>query len=90
MNDVEHLKVKKEFAWNVGLYLVALAMLLVGWQLGLILLSKNLTVPQSLQVMALSTTFPAFLLIVAWKRISQETIGVILAALVGFAFGKFV
>jgi hypothetical protein len=39
--------------------------------------------------MALSTAIPAFVLMVAWNRLSPETVGVIIASVIGFALGKF-
>jgi hypothetical protein len=90
MDDTEYLKVKKDLLWNIGMYLVAFAMLAIGWHFGLRLLDKGESFKESLQIMTLATVIPAFFLMVAWNRLSQETVGVILATVLGFALGKIV
>ena len=90
MSDVEYLKVKKDFAWNIGLYTITFVMLLVGWHFGITLIHEhNPSIGESLKITALATAIPAFVLTTAWNRLSPETVGVILASVIGFAFGKF-
>jgi hypothetical protein len=90
MTDVEYLSAKKDFWWNVGLSVIAFAMLLAGWHFGITLIREhNPTIADSLKIMALATAIPAFVLMVAWNRLSPETVGVILASVIGFALGKF-
>ena len=90
MTDAESLKIKKDFAWNMGLYVSALAMLFVEWHLAVTLLRDlKPTLKDVLQVMTAATIIPGFLLMTAWNRITQETIGLILGAIIGFALGKF-
>lgn len=56
---------------------------------GLRLIHEGQPLKESLQIITLATGIPAFLLMAAWNRLSQETIGVILAGVIGFALGKF-
>ena len=88
MSDAEYLKMKKDFAWNIAMYLIVLAMLIVGSSFGYRLIHEGQPLKESLQIMTLVIAIPAFVLMVAWNRVSQETVGVILATVLGFALGK--
>jgi hypothetical protein len=89
MNDAEHSKARNEFARNVGASFLVFLMLIINWHLGFRLIHQGQPLKDSLQIMTLATAFPAFVITVVWNRISRETIGMIIAAVLGFALGKF-
>ena len=87
-NDKKILAIK-DLVWVVLSFLFAFGLLGAGWSLGGKLIHDSQPIKESLQVIATITAIPAFLLMATYNRISQETIGVIIGAMIGFALGKF-
>lgn len=86
--DAESLKVKKDFVWNILLYAFAAFLLFVGWNISGRLIHDGQPLTDSLKILTTILAVPCFLLIAAFNRISAETIGVIIGAIIGFGLGK--
>ena len=84
----ERLKVLKDLSWNIGMFVMALALLIVGCLLGSRLIRDGQAITDSLKIIVAVEALPTFLLIAAYNRISAETIGVLFGAIIGFALGK--
>lgn len=90
MSNVELLKVKKDFIWNIGMFSVAIGLLVVGSLFGIRMIHDGQPTKDSLQILATVTAIPTFFLVAAFNRISAETVGVLLGAIIGFGLGKLV
>ena len=88
MSDTDRLRVRKDYAWVILSFAFALMTLGAGYVLARPLIHEGQPVKESLQILATVLAVPAFLLISLYNRISSETIGVILGALIGFALGR--
>ncbi len=87
MSDIERLRVVKDLSWNIGMYIIALALLAFGYLLGAPLIDRE-HVTESLKIIAAAEAIPVFFVIAAYNRISGEIIGALLGAIMGFALGK--
>jgi len=86
--DTEHLKTWKDLIWNAGMFLTTFALLGFGAFFSGQLIREGQPVAESLKIITAAEVIPVFLLMSAYNRISAETIGVILGAIIGFALGK--
>jgi len=87
MSNAEVILAKKDFAWNIGIFIIALALLATGFYLGMRLVDPAKPA-ESLRVIAIAEAIPVFFIIATYRRLSAETIGALSGAILGFALGK--
>lgn len=85
---VEKLKVKKDLLWNIFMFAVTMALLGLGYFLSAKLIHDGQPLTDSLKIIIVAQAIPVFFLVTAYNRISSETVGVTIGAIIGFALGK--
>jgi hypothetical protein len=87
MSDTNKINAIKDFAWTIGVFTIAIGLLVAGCILGYQLIDPQRTI-DSLKIIVAAEAIPVFFLIATYQRMSGETVGVILGTVMGFALGK--
>lgn len=88
LEETKRLEALKNLVWNILMYVFALLLLVVSCYFGSRLLRDGQSVEEQLKILVVVLGIPAFVVVVAWDRLPRETVGAILAAVIGYAIGK--